>query len=304
MRYLSPLLLLTFLLSSISCSSNRERATSSSPFDKGNLHVWAYEEYDAVERTPEERAQVLVDLGISKAAFICRNEARVSEFEAYVEAYRDAGIELVGVWTPIHTDNPLEEIQIKTFLEVVDRQQLRIQWWLTLEQNYDAMGDSVRVDDALERLRPLVSEANKRGCPLVLYGHGTNRWFTQAENQLDILDRLQSEMPTAELGIIYNFHQSHAQMDRLANVFPRLQPYLTALNLNGMHSDGPKIARIGQGDNEKRMIDIVSRSGWRGPTGIIAHDRKQDAALTFQENLAGLKRILEELGLDEVAATY
>jgi hypothetical protein len=298
MRYLSTLLLLTLLLSSLSCSSNSERDTSSSPFDKRNLHVWAYEEYDAVERTPEERAQVLVDLGITKAAYICRNEARVSEFEAYVKAYRDAGIELVGVWTPIHTDSPLDEVQIKTFLEVVDRQNLRIQWWLTLEQNFDAMDVSERVDDALARLRPLVSEANDRGCPLGLYGHGTNRWFTQAENQLDILERLQAEMPDAQLGIIYNFHQSHAQMNRLDKALPRLKPFLTALNLNGMHSDGPKIARIGQGDNEKRMIDIIARSGWRGPTGIIAHDRKQDAAIVLQENLSGLKSILEELALD------
>ena len=42
----------------------------SSAFAKSNLHVWAYEEYDAVNRTPEERARLLKELGITKAGYI------------------------------------------------------------------------------------------------------------------------------------------------------------------------------------------------------------------------------------------
>ena len=274
------------------------QSSNKNPFQKSNLHVWAYEEYDAVDRTPEERAQVLVNLGITKVGYICRNEKRVSEFESHLKAYSEAGIELVGVWTPI------EEVQVRDFLKVVDNHDLSIQWWLTLEQNYDAMPEDGRVKDAVARLRPLVKEANSRNCRLVLYGHGTNRWFTQIENQIEILKQLQSELPSAEVGIIYNFHQSHGQMDRLGEVLPSLAPYLTALNLNGMHSDGPKIARIGKGDKEKEMIETILESGWQGPTGIIAHDRNQDAAITLRENLDGLESILIELGREDLAETY
>ena len=276
------------------CRPAEDQRTS--PFAKSNLHVWAYEEYDAVDRSPEERAQVLVDLGIGKAGYICRNAKRVSEFEDYLMAYQAAGIELMGVWTPIHSDAPLEEIQVQGFLEVVDRHKLSIQWWLTLEQDFDSMPVDSRVEDALARLRPLVQEANSRNCRLVLYGHGKNRWFTQIENQILLVERLKEEMPSAELGIIYNFHQSHAQMDRLETVFPRLQPYLAALNLNGMYSEGPQIARIGQGDREQAMIEVILKSGWHGPTGIIAHDRNQDAAITLQENLDGLRTVLKQIG--------
>jgi len=273
-------------------------------FAKSNLHVWAYEEYDAVDRTPEEHAQALVDLGITKAGYISRNAKRVSEFDAYLNTYRKAGIELVAVWTPIHTDTPMEEVQVREFFEVVDRYGLNIQWWLTLEQDFDAMPEGERMDDALARLRPLVEETNRRGCRLVLYGHGPNRWFTQAENEIEIVERLKAEMPSAKLGIVYNFHQSHAQMDRLEAVMSKLQPHLVALNLNGMRSDHTKIERIGRGDREREMIKIVVDSGWFGPTGIIAHDRNQDAKVTLQENLVGLKKILSELGYHEVAATY
>ncbi len=299
-----PIIFCYFLLCSCSHSGNESSQSDAQNFAKSNLHVWAYEEYDAVDRTPEERAQALKVLGIAKAGYICRNAKRVSEFEAYLNAYRNAGIELVGVWTPIHTDAPLQETQVREFFEVVDKYKLRIQWWLTLEHDFDRMPESDRVENAVTRLLPLIEEANSRDCRLVLYGHGRNRWFTQAENLIEILERLQSEKPSSELGIIYNFHQSHAQMDRLQNVFPRLQPYLVALNLNGMHSNGPQIARIGEGDREKAMIDIVAQSGWYGPTGIIAHDRKQDAAVVLQQNLDGLKTILNELGHEDVAATY
>ncbi len=297
-------ILCSILLSA--CSPEREEVANQTAqtFVKSNLHVWAYEEYDAVDRTPEEHAQALVGLGIKKAGFISRNAKRVSEFEAYLDAYRKAGIELVAVWTPIHTDTPLEEVQVREFFEVVDRHELNIQWWLTLEQDFDAMPEADRVDDALARLRPLVERANRSNCRLVIYGHGPHRWFTQAENEIELVKRLKSEMPFAELGIVYNFHQSHAQMDRLQSVLPQLQPYLVALNLNGMRSDFTKIERIGQGDREREMLKIICDSGWNGPTGIIAHDRNEDAAVVLQENLDGLKSILEELGHEEVAATY
>ena len=275
-----------------------------SAFAKSNLHVWAYEEYDAVERTPQERARLLKELGITKAGYICRNAARVAEFEAYVEAYKSEGIELIAVWTPVHTEQPLEEPQIKVFLNVVDRHKLRIQWWLTLEEDFDELPAKSRVNRAVARLRPLAIEANRCECRLVIYGHGSNRWFTQCENQIAIVKRLKTTMPDAQLGIVYNFHQSHAQMDRLKSVFPQLKPHLVALNLNGMHSDGPRIATIGRGDREKEMIKIVFKSGWRGPVGIIDHQRAADAKTSLQKNLDGLQSILKEVGDVSALSTY
>ena len=71
-------------------------------------------------------------------------------------------------------------------------------------------------------------------------------------------------MTEATLGIVYNFHQSHAQMDRLKTVFPRLKPHLVALNLNGMRASGPRIETLGRGEREQEMIQTIIESGWRG----------------------------------------
>ena len=311
----NPLALIVLTLSLQTVASNIAAAepkrqnmkatlNGSSAFAKSNLHVWAYEEYDAVNRTAEERARLLKELGISKAGYICRNAARVAEFKAYVQAYKKEGIELIAVWTPVNTENPLEEPQISAFLDVVDRQKLRIQWWLTLEEDFNDLPAASRVERAVARLRPLVIEANRRGCRLVLYGHGRTRWFTQSENQIAILERLKEAMPAAQLGIVYNFHQSHAQMDRLEQVFPRLKPHLVAVNLNGMHSSGPQIATLGKGDREREMIEVIFKSGWRGPVGIIGHNRSADAKLTLQANLDGLRSILKEIGDEPGLATY
>ncbi len=279
-------------------------ASRTSPFSKSNLHVWAYEEYDAVKRSPTERAQLLKELGIHKAGYICRNAKRTAEFESYLNAYREHGIELVGVWTPVHTKAPLSEPQIKGFLEAVDRYQLQIQWWLTLEHPFDKDPESTRVQNAVRWLQPLLAEANKRACRLVIYGHGRKKWFTQSENQLEILKHLNATQPNAALGIIYNFHQSHAQMDRFARVLPQLKPHLAAVNLNGMHSDGLQIAPLGSGNREREMIQLIHQSGWHGPVGIIGHVRTEDSRTTLQRNLDGLKTILSDIGDQTGASSY
>lgn len=276
----------------------------SSVFAKSNLHVWAFEEYDSTERTPEERARLLKELGLTKAGYICRNAARVAEFEAYVQAYAREGIELVSAWTPVHTLRPLEEPHIKEFLKVVDAHKLRIQWWLTLEEDFDKLPDASRVQHAVDQLRILASEASKRGCRLVTYGHGSTRWFTQIENQIAIVEELKTAMPDVQLGIVYNFHQSHAQINRFKTVFPQLKPHLVALNLNGMRSTGRRIEAIGKGEHEQEMIEVVFKSEWRGSVGIIGHNRSADMKATLQTNLDGLSSILAEIGDDDGSATY
>ena len=275
-----------------------------SPFAKPNLHVWAFEEYDAIDRTPSQRAQLLKEIGIGRAGYICRNKARTAEFESYLRAYRENGIDLVSVWTPVHTARPLEEPQIRGFLEVVDRHELRLQWWLTLEENFDRLPSARRVEHAASQLLPLIAEANRRGCRLVIYGHGRDKWFTQCENQLAILKQILDEQPNAHVGIVYNFHQSHAQMDRLKTVLPQLKPYLVAVNLNGMRSDGPQIVPLGAGDREQTMINLIRESGWYGPVGVIGHNRREDSKLTLQRNLKGLHALLDSIGDDAGSATY
>ena len=305
---LTPVLLmcvlasLTAMVSAARSGESRQRSASpASAFAKTNLHAWAFEEYDAVPRSPAERAQLLQSIGMTKAGYVGRNVERMKEFDAYVAGYRAHKVELVAVWTPVNTDTPLQEPQIQMFLDAVERHTLRIQWWVTLEQLKQA-GEQT-VEKAVTTVRHLNAEAAKRGLRLALYGHGRDSWFTQPENQLEIIRRLPPADASA-VGIAYNFHHAHSQLERFAAFFPKLLPHLIAVNLNGMRADGPMILPIGEGDREQAMIDIIHKSGYRGLVGLLHHQRTMDAATGLSTNIAGLRKILLAIGDSAGASTY
>src|SRR5687767_11925508 len=262
--------------------SRQRPAAAGSAFAKTNLHAWAFEEYDAISRSPAERAQVLETVGLRKAGYIGRNVERMKEFDAYVAAYKARRIELVAVWTPVDTNSPLQEPQIQMFLEAVERHQLRLQWWVTLEQL--KQGGEQTVEKAVTAVRQLNAEAARRGLRLALYGHGRDSWFTQPENQLEIIRRLPPSDASA-VGIAYNFHHAHSQLDRFAAVFPRMLPHLIAVNLNGMRAAGPMILPIGEGDREQELIGIIHKSGYRGLVGVLHHQRALDVAAGLDRNI-------------------
>ena len=293
--------LLALMVSADAGNSRQGPAAAVSAFAKTNLHAWAFEEYDAVSRSPAERAQVLETVGLTKAGYIGRNVERMKEFDAYVAAYSAQKIELVAVWTPVNTDAPLQEPQIRMFLEAVERHKLRIQWWVTLEQLKE--GGDQTVEKAVSAVRTLNAEAGKRGLRLALYGHGRDSWFTQPENQLEIIRHL-PQADAGAVGIAYNFHHAHSQLDRFAAVFPKMLPHLVAVNLNGMRAEGPMILPIGEGDREQEMISIIHKSGFRGPVGLLHHQRSMDAAKGLARNIAGLRRILTAIGDSAGASTY
>ena len=303
-----PPILLTCVLASLPVlmpadgESRQRSAAPTSAFAKTNLHAWAFEEYDAVSRSPAERAQVLETVGLTKAGYVGRNVERMKEFDAYVAGYHARKIELVAVWTPVNTDLPLQEPQIQMFLEAVERHQLRIQWWVTLEQL--KQGGEQTVEKAVTIVRSLNAEAARRGLRLALYGHGRDSWFTQPENQLDIIRRLPPGDASAAVGIAYNFHHAHSQLDRFATLFPKMLPHLMAVNLNGMRAEGPMILPIGEGDREQEMISVIHKSGYRGPVGVLHHQRTMDAATGLGTNIAGLRRILTAIGDSSGASTY
>ena len=72
------------------------------------------------------------------------------------------------------------------------------------------------------------------------------------------------------------------------NIVKKIKPYLSAVNLNGMRKDGPKILPIGEGDFEKEMYDILIKEGYNGPWGILGHVENKDVKQVLKQNLAGL----------------
>jgi sugar phosphate isomerase/epimerase len=81
-------------------------------------------------------------------------------------------------------------------------------------------------------------------------------------------------------------------------------PYLYCLNLNGMNIDGPKILPLGEGKEDAKILRMIKESGYKGPIGIIGHVADEDAEIVLSRNLAGLKKLLMEIGDTKALKTY
>ncbi len=66
-------------------------------FEKENLLAWCIVPFDADMRTPQERAEMLDDLGITKFAYDYRDE-HIPSFREEIETLKDHHISLDAVW--------------------------------------------------------------------------------------------------------------------------------------------------------------------------------------------------------------
>lgn len=244
-----------------------------------NLVAWCVVAFDAKERTPEQRVQMLKDLGMTRCAYDWRAK-HVPTFEAEIRAYQEHGIEFYAFWG--------EHEEAFALFEKYD---LRPQIWRTLRGGEEAT-QAERVKAAADRMEPLARRLRELDCVLGLYNHGG--WGGQPENLAAVCRELR-ERGFPQVGVVYNFHHAHDQIDRWEEAFAAVQPYLLCLNLNGMvrrgDQEGEKILTLGQGEEEAAMLRFVLDSGYRGPIGILDHRPETDSVKTLRENLEGLERI-------------
>ncbi len=261
------------------------RAADYDLFARSNLVAWCIVPFDAKKRGPEERAQMLERLGLRRMAYDWRAE-HIPTFGAEIDACRKHNIEITAWWFPTSLDRDAQAI-----LDVLKQKNLKTQLWVTGggEPTRSPEEQKMRVASEAARLRPIAEAAAAIGCQVALYNHGS--WFGDPENQLKVINAL--NLPN--VGIVYNFHHAHDQMDRFAEIFAKIKPRLLALNINGMVSGGDragkKILALGAGDTELAMLRIVQASGWRGPIGILDHRPETDSEETLRENLAGLDQL-------------
>ncbi len=246
-----------------------------------NLVAWCIVPFDAKKRGPKERAEMLGRLGLKRVAYDWRDE-HIPNFDEEVATLQARGIELTAWWFPADLGNVSLGI-----LDVLRRHKVRCQLWVTLgDPAPQSTDDADKVKEAVRILSPIAEAAGEVGCSVALYNHGG--WFGEPENQIKVIRAI----GFANVGIVYNFHHGHAHVGRFEELFKRMQPYLFAVNLNGMVKDGDangrKILPIGEGDLEEAMIRVILESGWVGPVGVLDHRPETDSEQTLRENLDGL----------------
>lgn len=264
-----------------------EAAVEPSLFVKDNLVAWCIVPFDAAGRGPEQRAAMLEALGLKKFAYDWR-EPHVPTFEDEIVALRRHGIELTAYWC----SGGLSETNRRMFA-LFEKYGLRPQIWVTAP-NAAGKTQEERVEAAGRALLPLAEEARRLGSKLALYNHGG--WQGEPETLVAITQWLRRETGQDHLGIVYNFHHGHEHLDRFPGAFHAMVPYLFCVNLNGMAAGGAKILPLGSGADDLKILKMIRDSGYRGPIGILGHRPELDAKKSLEENLDGLKKLLEKLG--------
>jgi len=157
-----------------------------------------------------------------------------------------------------------------------------------------------KVAAAAKRMMPFAKRTKELSSPFGLYNH--LNWGGHTENLITVCRELQ-RLGYDNVGIVYNFHHSHEEMERFAAYLLLMKPpYLLCINLNGMAEKDTlikgsfenKILPIGSGIYENTMIREIIDSGYDGPIGIIGHLPTQGAEKNLRDNLAGLDSILPE----------
>ncbi len=104
-------------------------------FDKDNLLAWCIVPFDALERSPEQRARMLQELGIPALAYDYR-DAHLPSFPEEIRMLKDHQIELRAVW--LWTD-PREEDVLgasgRRVFEVLDSTRTRAEIWVGMPEN-------------------------------------------------------------------------------------------------------------------------------------------------------------------------
>lgn len=270
------------------CAGAVETERDDGLWERENLVAWCIVPFDSRQRGPQERAEMLRRLGIRRFAYDYRAE-HTPTFDDEMQALAKHDIQLTAWWFP-----PVLNDEAKQILAVLKRHQMTTQLWVTGggEITQTPEEQKQRVEAEAERIGEIARAAADIGCTVGLYNHGG--WFGEPENQIEIIRHLQ--MPN--VGIVYNLHHGHAHLDRFPELLSAMRPYLYAVNLNGMVTDGDrqgkKILPIGEGDHDLSLLRAIQDSGYRGPIGILNHT-DHDAEARLLDNLEGLEWLAGQL---------
>jgi hypothetical protein len=271
--------------------SRKEKIDHSKLDDMDNLVAWCIVPFDIKKRTPEERINMLKKLGFKSYAYDWRVEHLATMADEFRVA-RENGIDVkaVWLWVDANSDAPgqLSEAN-EAMLTIVKDAGLETQIWAGFNANYfEGLSGEEAVQKGVEMVGYLAGRVEDMGCQLALYNHGD--WFGEPANQGKIIERL----PDHTIGIIYNFHHAHEQIDRLPEIIEVMKPYVWVVNLNGMRKEGPMILTIGTGDQETKMIDRFLEAGYTGPWGVLGHVEDADVEQILKSNLDGLRSLYKQ----------
>lgn len=264
-------------------------------FDQENLVAWCVVPYDKAERSPAQRAAMLSELGFKKMAWDWRDR-HLPLFEEEIYQLRLHGIDLTSAWFWLdnRASNGLLEHH-DHILNTLAKTNTKTTLWVSYDNDfYAGLSDERKLQKAVKSVGLILERARAQGLNVALYNHGD--WFGEPENQIRILEQLGvGPEGSEEIGLVYNFHHAHGQIEAFPELLRQMLPYLWTVNINGMQKDGEKIMDVGTGNLEQDMLKELASSGFSGTIGILGHIEDEDVQRVLVRNLEGLEKITATL---------
>jgi len=284
-------LLLVFIIASgHNLMAQKKNNKPKSIYAKDNLIAWCIVPFDSKERGPEERAEMLNRLGITKLAYDWREE-HVPSFDKEMETLKKNNIALQGFWFYSGAD-PANDPHLDTVIDLFKRHNIKTQLWTMFDgvPNLDQMSQEEKIRAVSKPAAYIAQRLEEVGCSLGLYNHGG--WYGEPENQLAIIEHLNRP----NIGIVYNFSHAEEQIHRFEEFYPKILPHLYAINITGLKGGFPaEVVPVGQGNIEEKKMVIIQNSSYDGPIGIINEDFADDAEVGLKMNMKGIQEILKNI---------
>ena len=216
-RFTSVTLCLVLTVMVIACSQTKN---TKAIFAKENLVAWCIVPYDSENRSPEERASMLNELGIASLAWDWRKK-HLPYFEREINVLQKSNIELKSVWFYVTMGNQnIINDDNETILKVLEKTGTKTDLWVSIPGNYfEKLTDEEKVKKGVELVNHIYDRATAIGCSVSLYNHGG--WAGMPENMVKIIETSGHK----SIGIIYNFHHAHLQLSDYEKNIKTMLPY-------------------------------------------------------------------------------
>jgi hypothetical protein len=276
--------------------------------DRPNVAAARIVAYDLPERTPRERAKMLRRIGVRRLVWDWRDEHAL-QFDAELDALRDNGITVTGVWAP----HPLPDSgepdhdarlgfinpHVRQFVVEAARRGLTPDLWVAIEFGQEGApavlhpsAEIARVWRAADHVEPLARLAANHGMCVLLTNH--LGFFGEPRHLVALVDAL-AERGLRNVGIAYQQQHGHTHIADFAEQLAIMEPHLVTIALNGMDPDavetGRKILPYGAGRADRKLAHLIAASGFRGQLAVQGHSA-DDAELRILDSLEGLEWVV------------
>lgn len=267
------------------------------PFKVDEVSPWCILGFDSMDRTPEQRIEMLKEMGFTKYGYN-RGKGDISKMKAEFKLAKENNIEITSIflWLNAKRDSlgKLSQ-QNQDLLDNLKEVDYKPTIWVSFSNNYfEKLSHEESVELSIHMIEFVKSKADELGCKLAIYNH--HGWFGNPHNQVEILEKLGQEAIT----MVYNFHHAQEYVDEFPAIVKKIKPFLSYVNLNGVSKEGPQILPIGKGDHEIEMVKQLMSEGFNGPWGILGHIKTDDVRKVLQRNIEGLNLLNSQCVLEEV----